>query len=365
MGPSPRWGPPALPGAPRLAAGAGGGTGGIIRFGGASMDDERRDGAGQPADAAPPGGGPDENPNPNPDPKEASPVESGAGGTEPEEDEWGQVRPSAAAPTAPAAGGKTGSGARRGPLVVGVVALLAVLGAVAAWFWLDRAAPPPEPEPEPVAETPAAEPTPEPEEPPLPELDDSDPFLRDLFTAVAESPEAVAWLLGTDLARHAAIAVDNVADGQSPRRALAALTPVDDFRVVGEGEEQQVAPASFARYDSLAEGIAGADMTRVAEAAVRSLPLLETAYAELGRPDRTFREALTLALDRLLTAPVPELPILIRERTLRYEYRDPRLQDLDEASKHLVRLGPENQRRVQEALARFASAFRARAPRGR
>lgn len=326
------------------------------------MDDERRDGAGPPADAAPPGGGPEENPAPN----EGSPVEAGAEGPEPEEDEWGQVRPSAAAPTAPAAGGRTGSGGRRGPVVAGVVVLLAVLGAVAAWFWLDRPVPAPEPEPEPVVEAPAAEPAPEPEEPPLPELDDSDPFLRALFTALTENPEAVAWLLGTDLGRHAAIAVDNVADGQSPRRALAALTPVDDFAaLVGEEGERQVDLASFARYDSLAAGIAEVDMTRVAEAVVEALPLLETAYAELGRPDRTFREALTTALDRLAAAPVPEPPILVREQTLRFQYLDPQLEDLDEASKHLLRLGPENQRRVQEALARFASAFRARAPRGR
>lgn len=283
---------------------------------------------------------------------------------EAEEDEWGQVRGSSSGPAGGRSGGRPGGGDRRWPLIAGLAALVAVLAGL-GWWWLSRVAPPPEPEVEPVAEELEPEAPAEPEGTPLPPLDESDPFLRALFNALSESPEAVAWLLGTDLARHAAIAVDNVADGQSPRRALAALTPVEDFRVTGADEELQVNPASFARYDSVAAGIAEVDMRRVAEAVVEALPLLETAYAELGRPDRTFREALTAALDRLLAAPVPDLPILVRERTRRYEYQDEGLQDLDEASKHLLRLGPGNQRRVQEALGRFASAFRARAPRGR
>ena len=343
---------------------------------GRAVDDERRDQAGLPGSGARPRGGSEENPAagggspgeagvepvPGAVPESASPGAFTVEGPtdEAEEDEWGQVRGSSPGPPA---GGRARGGRRRGPLVAGLAALVALAAGV--WWWLSRVAPPPEPEPEPVVEAPEPETETEPEEPPLPPLDESDPFLRALFTALSENPEAVAWLLGTDLGRHAAIAVDNVADGQSPRRALAALTPVEDFGTTGEDEELQVDPASFARYDSVAAGIAGVDMRRVAEAVVEALPLLETAYAELGRPDRTFREAVNLALDRLLAAPVPDLPILVREQTLRYEYQDPGLEDLDEASKHLLRLGPENQRRVQEALSRFASAFRARAPRTR
>lgn len=346
------------------------------------MDDERRDQAGLPGSGGRPTGGSEENPAPGSgSPGEAGveprpgavPASASAGAftvraptveapnDEAEEDEWGQVRGSSPGPPA---GGRAGGGRRRGPLIAGLAALVAAL-AIGVWWWLSRVAPPPEPEPEPVVEAPEPEAPSEPEEPPLPPLDESDPFLRALFTALSENPEAVAWLLGTDLGRHAAIAVDNVADGQSPRRALAALTPVEDFRVAGGDEELQVDPASFARYDSVAAGVAGVDMRRVAEAVVEALPLLETAYAELGRPDRTFREAVDGALDRLLAVPVPDLPILVREQTLRYEYQDPGLEDLDEASKHLLRLGPENQRRVQAALSRFASAFRARAPRTR
>lgn len=269
----------------------------------------------------------------------------------PVEDEWGQLRRS------PSDDG--GGGPSKGKVIAITLGIL-VLAAAGAWWWLNRDAAPPEPDAEEVVEAPEPAATAEPDTPPLPALDDSDAFLRDLFSALTSNPEILAFLLGEDLARHLAIAVDNVADGVSPRRALRAFMPVDEFRVTGEGDDLQVDPASFARYDSLAAAMADADMARVAEAVVRVLPLLETAYAELGRTDRSFREALDQAVSRLTDVPVPEPPILVREQTLRYEYQDPALEGLDEASKHLLRFGPENQRRIQGALVRFSAALRGR-----
>ena len=235
---------------------------------------------------------------------------------------------------------------------------LAVAGLLAVWFWLGREAPPvpvgtvagtvePEPGPGPVEE--ALE---------LPPLDASDPFLRDLLAALTNDPDALAWLLGDGLAGQIAVAVDNIADGVSPRRALRGLAPQGGFRVAGEGEELRVDPAGFRRYDSLAAAIGEADIPALARTIREVMPLMDLAYAELGRPERTFGEALLLACDRLARAPVPELPILLDARTLRYEYRDRALEDLDEASKHLVRFGPDNQRRIGDALGRLARALR-------
>ena len=270
----------------------------------------------------------------------------------PIEDEWGQLRRSPS-------DDDSGGGPSKGKVIAITLGIL-VLAAAGAWWWLNRDAAPPEPEAEEVVEAPVPETAVEPDTPPLPALDDSDAFLRGLFSALTSNPEILAFLLGEDIARHLAIAVDNVADGVSPRRALRAFMPVDEFRVTGEGDDLQVDPASFARYDSLAAAVSEVNMARVAEAVVRVLPLLETAYAELGRTDRSFREALDQAVTRLTDVPVPQPPILLREQTLRYEYQDPALEGLDEASKHLLRFGPENQRRIQSALVRFSGAFRGR-----
>ncbi|MYB31486.1 MAG: DUF3014 domain-containing protein [Acidobacteria bacterium] len=208
-----------------------------------------------------------------------------------------------------------------------------------------------EAEPEPVVE--------EEPEPELPALDASDPFLRSLFAAITDNPDALAWLLGDDLARRIAVATDNVADGISPRRALAALSPTESFRAEGDGEELHVHPAAFARYDAVAAALEGADSPGMARVIREVLPVLDAAYAELGRPDRTFAGALLEALDRIAAVPMPEPPVLLDEQIMRYEYRDPSLEDLDDASKHLLRFGPENQAKVQEAARGLAERLRA------
>jgi len=272
-----------------------------------------------------------------------------------EEDAWGED-PDEGGPPAAETAGSAADGKKRNTMLAGVVAL--VIAAGAGWYFVygpGKPPPPPPPvveaEPEPVVE--------EEPEPVLPALDASDPFLRSLFAAITDNPDALAWLLGDDLARRIAVATDNVADGISPRRALAALSPTESFRAEGDGEELHVHPAAFARYDAVAAALEGADSPGMARVIREVLPILDAAYAELGRPDRTFAGALLAALDRIAAVPMPEPPVLLDEQIMRYEYRDPSLEDLDDASKHLLRFGPENQAKVQEAARGLAERLRA------
>ncbi len=273
-----------------------------------------------------------------------------------EEDEWGG-EPDEGAPAEADPADSASSGKRRATILATVVALLIAAG-TGYWYFAYGPGKPPEPPP-PVVEVepePVVEEEPEPE---LPALDVSDPFLRSLFAAITQNPDILAWLLGDDLARRIAVATDNVADGISPRRALAGLSPTDPFRAMDEGEELRIHPAAFARYDSVAEAVAGADSPGMARVIREAMPILNAAYAELGRPDRTFAGALLMALDRLAAVPVPETPVLLDEQIMRYEYRNPALEELDDASKHLLRFGPDNQAKVQEAARGFAERLRA------
>ncbi|MDE2660422.1 MAG: DUF3014 domain-containing protein [Acidobacteriota bacterium] len=272
-----------------------------------------------------------------------------------EEDAWGEDPDEGGAAVAETADSAS-DGKRRNTMLALAVAVL--IAAVAGWYFVygpGKPPPPPPPvveaEPEPVA--------PEEPEPELPALDASDPFLRSLLAAITDNPDALAWLLGDDLARRIAVATDNVADGISPRRALAALSPTESFRAEGDGQELHVHPAAFARYDAVAAALEGADSPGMARVIREVLPILDAAYAELGRPDRTFAGALLEALDRIAAVPMPEPPVLLDEQIMRYEYRDPVLEDLDDASKHLLRFGPENQAKVQEAARGLAERLRA------
>ena len=269
-----------------------------------------------------------------------------------DEDDWGQI--------APGDGLKPKSRNTGRRVVIAVLVAAVVSAGLTAWLLRREAPPPPPPEVEPVAvveEPPAVE-----EPPPLPTLDLSDGFVRALLAILTQHPDALAWLLGDDLIRNIVIAVENVADGNSPRRALAGLGPREPFLVLEQPEGPIASPESFARYDGVTAAIAEADTDALASAILRLRPLLEEAYVEVGRPERNFLQALLAALDRLVSVPVPPAPIRLREVTLRYEYESPALERLDDASRHLLRFGPDNQRVVQNALAHLAAALRAASP---
>ena len=83
-------------------------------------------------------------------------------------------------------------------------------------------------------------------------------------------------------------------------------------------------------------------------------PLVDEAYRELGYPNADFDDTLDRALRRLLRTPVPPADAPLVENVQNYAYRDPTLENLTDAQKLLIRMGPENQRRIQAKLEEFA-----------
>jgi hypothetical protein len=148
-----------------------------------------------------------------------------------------------------------------------------------------------------------------------------------------------------------------VAHGKSPKRLLAFARPRGKFRVVKHGSTLVADPRSFHRYDQLADVIASLDPQGTAEALHRLKPLIDEAYAEIGRPGTTFDETLQKAVVELLQVPVPGRDVPLKEKVVTYTYADPRLEGLSDAQRQLLRMGPDNVREVQEALREIALAY--------
>jgi hypothetical protein len=91
-------------------------------------------------------------------------------------------------------------------------------------------------------------------------------------------------------------------------------------------------------------------------------PLFQKAYEELGFPGRYFNDRLVQVIDHLIDTPVPEKAPAVQlvevkgtvpslRPWVRYEFADPALQSMSAGRKILVRVGPDNQRRLQSKLA--------------
>lgn len=256
--------------------------------------------------------------------------------------------------------------ARRSAMPVVLVTIVGLaLGAAAAWWWSSR---PPDAEPAPASTSPAAATDmalPAEEAPaPLPPLSEMDPLLRKLIGALSSHPELARWLATDDLVRQMARGIDRVSRGQTPINELSIYRPSGEFRVTGRRGELTIDPASYRRYDRFAEMVASVDAQGVADVYRTIYPRLDEAYRALGRAESGVDRAVNVVLQELIETPVPDGPIrVVPGPGATYAYADPQLERLSPVQKQLLRMGPENARRIQAKLREIQQAIEAAPPR--
>lgn len=199
----------------------------------------------------------------------------------------------------------------------------------------------------------------------LPPLSASDEFLRRTAEELSSRPGWARWLATEDLVRRFVASVVQVASGTSPASRLEPLEPDAPFRVRQEGDDAYIHPASYERYDLPVAVFVSLDTRGTARLYRQLHPLFEEAYRELGFEEGTFDQALARAVDRLLAVDVPEGPVEVYRDEGVWLYRDPALESLSPAAKHLIRMGPENARRVQAKLRELADVIGLPVERGR
>ena len=191
----------------------------------------------------------------------------------------------------------------------------------------------------------------------LPALGDSDEWLRKKLKDLSPSRKLAEWLKLNDLIRRITAAVDNIAHGMSPRAHLKFLTPNKPFTVVKKGEEIYLNPQSYRRYDLVADVFASLDAKGAVRIFREAKPLFQEAYRELGYPNQDFQETLIQAIKELLGTPIVEGDIVLVQAVTTYQMADENLEDLDDAQKDLLRMGPQNMRKIQNKLREMALAL--------
>jgi hypothetical protein len=193
----------------------------------------------------------------------------------------------------------------------------------------------------------------------VPSLDLSDPAVRQLVKTLTSHPRVAAWLATSDLIRTFAAVVSNVAEGKTPSSHLPVLRPSAGFRVIEGRGGLEIAPASYARYDGIADAVASIDPLGAARVYATLKPRIEDAYRELGYPDTPFDRTLERALVSLLKVPILDGPVRVVARTdgIGYAYAAKEIEALTEAQKHLARTGPRNTRMIQSSLRDIALAL--------
>jgi hypothetical protein len=264
------------------------------------------------------------------------------------------------------------------PFRLATLAAVVVVAALAAYFWLEhRSQPMP-----PVAVAPPAAPTPAP--PPVPDTPAiqhpieaapaasapasapgaADASLADRVTALVGRKAVLTFLQTDDFPRRVVASVDNL----SRTHAAPAAWPVNPtpgrFTVREEGGTTVIDPDNALRYAPFIQFVEAIDVPQAVALYLREYPRFQQAYEELGYPGRYFNDRLVEVIDHLLATPqaAPQQAVVLTEVKgpvkparpwVRYEFTDPALEGLSPGQRILLRVGPENERRLKAKLAEF------------
>ena len=199
-------------------------------------------------------------------------------------------------------------------------------------------------------------------------LDNSDDFVRQLAKEISAHPRIAQWLQSKGLIRRFVAAVDNIANGLSPRANIDFFVPPGEFGAVKKGDILMADPEGYGRYDTVADVFVSLDVKQSVSLFRALKPLCQEAYRDLGYPDQDFEQTFLKAIVELLETPVVEGDIVLEKAVLNYMMVDPELESLSDAQKHLLRMGPESVGAIQAKMREIAIALgfeEARLPKAR
>lgn len=248
---------------------------------------------------------------------------------------------------------------------VAIVAGAAVLIAGIYFFWPQPPAPaptaavtpppapaeaPPAPAPaEPVIEHPVEPLQPQEPTPPL-ALADSDGPIAAAVGHLLGDERLRKWFYADAMVRRFVATIDNVSRPTVAMK-VRSLQPVPGrFEAVRDGDVITIGAENAQRYAPYVQALERVDAKQLAGVYLRHYPLFQQAYEELGYPKSYFNDRLVAAIDHLLATPDASAPLRLRQPKVLYEYEDPQLEALSAGQKALLRMGPDNAKRVKAKL---------------
>jgi hypothetical protein len=181
----------------------------------------------------------------------------------------------------------------------------------------------------------------------LPALADSDALVREQLAAAGASPPLDRLLQQQNLIQQGAALIDGFSRGLVLRKLLPIDPPAEAFSVLEQDGQVLMNPAGYARFDALVAAFAALDTAVLVDTFHTLRPLYEEAFGQLGLNPDEFDNAVIRMLDRILATPEIDGPIALTRKSVLYRYADPQLEELVPLQKQLLRMGPENIRRIK------------------
>jgi hypothetical protein len=261
-----------------------------------------------------------------------------------------------------------------GKLILTIAIVIALAAAVIAWLWVNQQGSEPTPiEPPKVVEV--VEPEQQQPQPldPLPqelpetvelEVVEEQVLLPELATSTEDilaqlqlAEQDTSVLTSDQLIRDAVVFIDNLRNGVVVRDKAGVDGPRNAFRVLEQNDKIYIDPRSYDRYNTLVDWFVSLDTDVLVTMLERYRPLVVAALAEIGYPDTAPEQVLLEAIAALNNTPAVGTVVELTDDTVMYRFADPALESLPDAQKQMLRLGPDNIRRVKLKLTAIEAAI--------
>ena len=144
--------------------------------------------------------------------------------------------------------------------------------------------------------------------------------------------------------------IDGLGRGIILRKMLPLERPKQAFSVDRQGDSLYMSPASYNRYNAYTDAITALNTGVLVEAFHTLRPLYQQAYEQLGLDPEDFDNSIIRTLDMVLATPEISEPIALKPKSVVYLYADPALESLPALQKQLLRVGPDNLRRIKQQV---------------
>jgi len=192
---------------------------------------------------------------------------------------------------------------------------------------------------------------------PLPNLDSSDPVAFTTAQQLSWLPAYATLLINKEIIRNFVVFIDNLSRGDLVTKFSPLERPKEKFMVQEQAQEIYLDQQGYARYNLYVDIINSIDIEFATNQYMTLKPLFNTAYQELGYPNGSFEDTLYQAIEVLLAAPVIREPIRLVAPSAMYKFADPSLETLPAAHKLMIRMGPDNQIKLQPKLQQIQLAL--------
>ena len=232
----------------------------------------------------------------------------------------------------------------RAPWIWGL-GLIALAAAVIVAWRMQAAAPP---APAPVAESAPA---------PATEALAGDASLLAGLMALPGAAGIDRLIVTDDLAHRFVATIDNLPRASVASKVMAVRPAEGAFTVDADDGRTSIGRGNPLRYAPYLRTLQALDTAPLVALYVRNYPAFQQAYRDLGYPNGYFNDRLVDVIDHLIATPDVAEPVMLLQPRVLYEYANPDLEARSAGQKAMLRLGPDNARRVKAKLKEIRAAI--------